>query len=84
MASSRRSIIGGGEERQTNGTLVNRAAVEEAEPTSAAGSLDDPAPFKAAALSRIAGNCGPAGHASGGAAVRDEEPVSGSAILKSS
>jgi hypothetical protein len=56
MASSRRSIIGGGKERQTNGTVVNRAAVEEEEPTSAAGSLDDPAPFRAAALSRIAGN----------------------------
>jgi hypothetical protein len=55
MASSRRSIIGG-EERQTNGTVVNRAAVEAEESTSAAGSLDDPAQFRAAALSRIAGN----------------------------
>lgn len=56
MASSRRSILGGGEESHTNGAVVNRAAIEEEEPTSAAGSLDDPAPFRAAALSRIAGN----------------------------
>jgi hypothetical protein len=39
MASSRRSTVGGREERQTNGTVVNRAAVEEEEPTHAAGSL---------------------------------------------